>query len=185
MTVALIGWFGTLLYLVNHAYISLNKQWKKRVYYSGNAIAAVCLICSSYVAGSWQAVFINGFWAVISVALLCDANLRSITFSKNFFYVMVGAMLTYFLGEFALQQTLNLALLGWTSAFIFSACYLLFSTEKMLPRFYLCWNAFAAIALLPQLWLDQNWPVFSLEIAWAAISIYGAARRFKEVHLIQ
>ncbi len=179
-----IGWLGTLFYLANHAYISLNKNWKKHIYYGGNAIAAGCLVLSSFYNQSWQAVVINSFWLVISAALLMNANLHALKFSPKLFYIIVGGMMMLFAGGLVIEQQANLALLGWVSAVVFSGCYLLFSQEKMLPRFYLCWNAFAAIALLPQLWLDANWPVFGLEIAWALISIYGAVRRFEEVHLI-
>ena len=65
-----IGWFGTVLYLINHVYISLNSQYKKNIYYVGNAIAALALVLSSLVVSSMQAVIINGFWAIVSVALL-------------------------------------------------------------------------------------------------------------------
>ena len=185
MTIAIIGWCGTILYLLNHAYISLDKQWRKSIYYSANAAAAICLIISSTINSSWQAVVINAFWAIISLSLLLNFNLASIKFSKRLFNLVVIVMLAVFVGQLVFYSQANLTLLGWTSAFVFSACYLLFSAEKMLPRYYLCWNAFAAIALLPQLWLDQNWPVFTLEIVWALISIYGAAKRFEEIHLVQ
>lgn len=184
MMIASLGWIGTILYLINHTYISINKNWQKKVYYGGNALAAMCLIISSYFTNSWQAIVINAFWAIISVALFFNISLSSIKFSKRLFYVSLISMLTVFFGGYLVQNQLNFALLGWTSAFVFSGCYLLFSSQKMLPRYYLCWNAFAAIALLPQLWLDQNWPVFSLEIVWAIISLYGAVRKFEEVHLI-
>lgn len=185
MTIAVIGWCGTILYLLNHGYISLNKNWRKSIYYTANAIAAICLIISSSINNSWQAVVINGFWAIISFSLLLNLDLTKIKFSKRLFHLIIAIMLAIFIGQYALSNNANLPLLGWTSAFVFSACYLLFSSEKMLPRYYLCWNAFAALALLPQLYLDQNWPVFTLEISWAVISIYGAIKRFEQVHLVQ
>ncbi len=174
-----IGWFGTLLYLVNHAYISISKNWQQNIYYTGNVVAAICLIISSSFSTSWQAVVINTFWAIISIAFLVGTNLNVLSFNKHFFYVAIFAMLAIFVGQLLVQNHLNFALLGWSSAFIFSGCFLLFSQGKMPPRSFLGWNAFAAVALLPQLWNDSNWPVFSLEIIWAAISIYGVARREK------
>ncbi|MGB1261558.1 MAG: CBU_0592 family membrane protein [Cognaticolwellia sp.] len=185
MTMILVGWLGTILYLVNHGYISLIAKWRKNIYYAGNAIAAICLVISSTVSHSWQAVVINSFWTIISISLLFGFDLTNVKFNKHIFRVIVAAMLIVFCGQYLLEQTFNLTLLGWISAFVFSACYLLFSADKMLPRYYLLWNAFAAVTLLPQLWLDQNWPVFALEIAWAIISIYGAIRRFEQVHLVQ
>lgn len=182
--ISIIGWFGTLLYLVNHAYISIIKNWKPKIYYIGNAIAAISLILSSYISSSWQAVVINSFWAIISLALLMGVDLKILRFSQRFFYLVMASTLLVILGQLIVTYQLNFTLLGWSSAFAFSACYLLFCQEKMLPRYYLCWNAFAAIALLPQLWYDANWPVFGLEVIWAMISIYGAARKFEEVHLL-
>lgn len=185
MTVILIGWFGTALYLINHGYISVNKNWKKPIYYTGNAIAASCLVLSSYYSNSWQAIVINCFWAFTSVLLLCGVDLSTLKIDKRIFHLIIAVMLLFFFGEVVAKQQLNLALLGWVSAFTYSGCYLLFSAEKMLPRNYLCWNAFASLIILPQLWLDQNWPVVGMQICWAMISIYGAARRQEEVHLVQ
>jgi hypothetical protein len=179
-----IGWLGTFLYLINHIYISLETNWKNNIYYGGNTLAAICLIISSYYNASWQAVVINIFWASISIALLLGANLSTIKLNKRFFYIVFIGMSLMLFVNYLMQSQFDLALLGWISAFIFSGAYLLFSAKKMLPRYYLCWNAFAAIALLPQLWLDHNWPVFALEVIWASISIYGAARKFEQVHLI-
>ncbi|MBQ0797046.1 hypothetical protein [Zhongshania sp.] len=185
MIVSLIGWFGTFLYLLNHAYISLNQIWKRRLYYGGNTIAASCLIISSYYSYSWQAVVINCFWALTSLALLCSLDLTKIKLDRRIFHLLVIAMLLVFFAECVFKGQFNLALLGWMSAIAFSGSYLLFGAGKMPAKFYFCWNAFAAIVILPQLWLDQNWPVFALEICWAVISIFGVSRSAEQVNLVQ
>ncbi|WP_440876799.1 CBU_0592 family membrane protein [Thalassotalea sp. PLHSN55] len=184
MLIATIGWLGTFIYLANHAYISFTQEWKKTIYYGANAVAAACLIVSSFFTESWQAIVINGFWLAISLALLANKDISVIKFSRRIFYTVVVMFIASFIAYYLSQAQLNMAILGWLSAFVFSGCYLLFSQEKMLPRYYLCWNAFAAIALMPQLWIDGNWPVFYLEISWAAISVYGAVRKFSQIHLI-
>ena len=184
MAIVFLGWLGTFIYLLNHAYISLANCWNKKLYYGANALAASFLIISSVFNTSWQAVVINAFWLVISLALLANKNVASLSFNLRIFYSVLMIGLAVFFGNILLFNQINFALLGWLSAFTFSACYLLFCQEKLLPRYYLLWNAFAAIALMPQLWLDHNWPVFYLEISWALISLYGAGRKFSQPHLI-
>ena len=101
---ALIGWSGTLLYLLNHAYISLAPNWKSTIYYGGNLIAALCLVLTSAVAQSWQAVVINSFWAIISVLLLANISLKNAPFTQPLFNsgiallwlsLIIAALLTY------------------------------------------------------------------------------------------
>lgn len=181
---ALIGWSGTLLYLLNHAYISLAPNWKSTIYYGGNLIAALCLVLTSAVAQSWQAVVINSFWAIISVLLLANISLKNAPFTQPLFNSGIALLWLWLAAQSLFSGALDLTILGWTSAYVFSFAYLLFSAGRMAQRHYLLWNAYAALALLPQLWIDQNLPVFALEIAWACLSVYGAARRYSEIRLI-
>ncbi|GHB66255.1 hypothetical protein GCM10008107_14270 [Psychrosphaera saromensis] len=182
--ILIIGWFGTFLYLIGHAYISLKQHWHKNTYYTFNLVAAISLIISSVYNASWQAVVVNSFWVIISVLLLLNVNLTSTKFTVRQYYWIFFALVANFVIQSLLKNQLDLASLGWIAAYVFSAVYLLFSAEKMLPRYYLLWNIFAALALLPQLWVDQNWPVFGLEVSWAIISAYGAIRKFEQAHLI-
>ena len=181
---ALVGWSGTLLYLLNHGYISLVQKWKPSIYYGGNLIAAVSLVITSVFAASWQAVVINGFWAVISMLLLAKVDLKRFSIPPSWFMAGLVGLWLWLLVKSVSDMALDLTILGWTSAYVFSFAYLLFSAERMAPRHYLLWNGYAALSLLPQLWLDQNLPVFGLEVAWACLSFYGAARKYKQIHLI-
>lgn len=181
---SLLGWSGTLLYLINHGYISLVEKWKPSLYYGGNLIAALSLVITSVVTQSWQAVVINGFWALISILLLAKIDLKRFSIPQSWFMAGVGLLWLWLAFTSVRAAAIDLAILGWTSAYVFSLAYLLFSAGHMAPRHYLLWNGYAALALLPQLWLDQNHPVFALEIAWACLSFYGAARKYSQVHLI-
>jgi len=184
MMILILGWAGTIIYLLNHGYISLSTQWRPSIYYSGNLIAAVALVTTSLQHNSQQAVIINGFWALLSLALLCKLPVEKLPFNNRLFYLL----LLCFVALIGYQSFYNtqqiMIILGWSSAFVFSGSYLLFSAGKMKQVHYLAFNAYAAVALLPQLWVDQNWPVFGLEVVWAIISLYGFVRRFDEVHLI-
>lgn len=182
--ISLLGWVGTLTYLVNHTYISVNKNWRRPVYYSGNCFAAIMLVISSFYIGSYQAVFINGFWAIISIALLLDLPIKRIPVSSRLFFFTWLGFIVYLAADFIIQQKLNITVMGWSSAFVFTIGYLLFCSEKLKQSHYLLFDAYAALVLLPQLWLDQNWPVFALEISWASISLYGVYMRKDKIDLI-
>ena len=185
MVIAFVGWLGTLLYLANHAYISVVPNWRTQLYYSGNLIAATLLVLQSYIVSSWQALTINVFWMIISASLLIRLNLNRIPVSKKSFNLMVLLLilwLVFTLLKGSLIDTINT--LGWTSAVVFCACYLLFSAQKISHRLYLMCNTYAAVALLPQLWITANWPVFSLEVVWAGLSVWGIVKSYDNVHLI-
>jgi hypothetical protein len=179
-----IGWFGTVLYLINHVYISLNSQYKKHIYYVGNAIAAIALVLSSLVVNSMQAVIINGFWAVVSIALLLKLPVHKFPFSRRAFYTIFVCIVGLILYRYVVESNLDLMLMGWFSAYIFCLGYLLFSGDKLKHSNYLILNFVAATALIPQLWYDHNLPVLTLEIAWAIISLYGVIKKVKNAHLI-
>jgi hypothetical protein len=179
-----LGWLGTVTYLLNHAYISLVPQWRPSIYYGANLVAALALVATSLHSQSLQAVAINGFWALLSIALLYGLPVAKLPFSSRLFHqlLLVFAIAIGYLSSVNGAQAV--IALGWSSVFVFSAAYLLFSSGKMKTRHYLAFNGYAALALMPQLWLDQNWPVFGLEVAWAAISFYGVGKHKDDVHLI-
>lgn len=184
MIIFILGWAGTIIYLLNHGYISLVSQWRPTIYYGGNLVAATALVITSLQHHSHQAVIINSFWALLSLALLCKLPVERLPFNNRLFYLLlIGFVAVIGFQIFSdLQQVI--IVLGWSSAFVFSGSYLLFSAGKMKQIHYLAFNAYAAIALLPQLWIDGNWPVFGLEIVWAIISLYGFYKRLDQVHLI-
>lgn len=185
--VAILGWFGSILYLLNHGYISIIKNWHSGVYYGGNFLAAISLVLSSFLLGSYQAVVINAFWAIISLLLLVKFDVSRLAFSKRIFYVGFASFilfcgwLSFKHGMFS--ETLYVYL-GWSSTYVFCLSYFLFSSKKLSHVSYLMLNVYAATALLPLLWSQQNWPVFTLEVCWALISGYGVFVRIDEVHLI-
>lgn len=183
----ILGWFGSVCYLVNHGYISIVKNWNAKIYYSGNLIAAVSLVISSFAISSNQAVFINSFWAIISALLLLNMDIAKLPFSKRVFFVGFAVLLicsSYMGFEYGWTSTIFHNWLGWSSGYVFCLSYLLFCSKKLSPLYYLVLNAYAASALLPVLWGQGNWPVFFLEICWIAISLFGVYTRIESIHLI-
>lgn len=185
MSLALIGWAGTLIYLLGHAYISLQPRWKPLLYYGGNFIAGSSLVASSLALGSWQAVVINGFWAGISLAVLGRVSLARLGFARIWLDAVFVALLGAGLAAAVVEPAWAVRILGWSSAVVFCAGYLLFSAQRLPPQGYFLYNAYAASALLPQLIVDANWPVFVLEACWAVLSLYAWSRRRWQFHLLE
>ena len=179
-----LGWFGTCLYLLNHAYLSLYAKWRPPVYYWGNFLAAAALIVSSFVISSWQAVAINGFWAVISLLMIAGVSLRALPFTSYRLWLMIGVVAA--IGTFALWRSPEKvwSIISWLAAITFGLSYLLFCAERLAPRHYQVANVVAALGCMPQLWIDLNYAVFFLEFAWALISARAVYKRYKEMHLI-
>ena len=187
MMIALLGWLGSVLYLINHGYISVVKNWHPKIYYGGNLIAALSLMASSLIIFSYQAVVINGFWALISILLIMQFDVAKIPLSRRIFYlgfILILAWSVYIGYDEGWNSTSFYACLGWSSSYVFCLSYFLFCSKKLSHIKYLLFNIYAATALLPILWGQDNWPVFTLEICWAAISVYGVYARMDEVHLI-
>ena len=182
--VGFIGWIGTSLYLINHGYLSVIKDWRPTIYYSGNFIAAMALLINGTVLSSWQAVVINSFWAIISLLLLFSVDLKKLASSKVLFEASLATLFLGLLIKSTYQFKLDTQWLAWSSSYIFCSVYLLFSSEKIGLKHYLLWNFLAAIILLPQLALDANWPNFWLEVVWASISIIGFIRKWKAPDLM-
>jgi hypothetical protein len=182
--ISLLGWFGTILYLMNHAYLSFHPRWQKGVYYWGNFIAATSLVISSWLLSSWQAVAINGFWALISVLILMNVNLRALPITSRRWLLLASAVLIIALVIWWREPERLWSLCSWFAAMIFASAYLVFSAEKLAPRHYQIANVIAAILCMPQLWLDTNYAVFFLEVIWSMISAWAAIKRYTEMHLI-
>ena len=185
--IATLGWIGSILYLVNHGYISVVKQWQEKLYYGGNLVAALSLVISSLFLSSFQAVVINGFWAIISLLLLMRFDINRLSFSKRIFYAGFGVFLiaiAYTAWYFGHNSMELFTCLAWSSSYVFCLSYFLFCSKKLTHLAYLTFNVYAACALLPLLWLQQNWPVYTLEVSWALISVYGIFKKLEQSHLI-
>lgn len=180
-----LGWLGTVVYLGNHGYVSLIKDWRPNIYFSFNLLAATLLTIQSVALASWQAAAINGFWILISALLLAKVKINFISISATA-YLSSSVMVLLFVAvtAFAVDVLFYYKLLAWSSAYFFCSSYLLFSAKCISTRAYLFANVYAAIALLPQLWITQNLPVFTLEIAWAGLSVVGIVKSYSKIHLI-
>ncbi len=188
LTTALVGYAGTLLYLASHAYVSLWQDFNQRYYFAGNLVAATALVVSSTVLFSWQAVCTNLFWALVSLQRLRDVPLPVRALLNPYFrvalQVVAGALLGVLAISIFVKPLIAIGLLAWSSVLIFSLAYLLFAAGELDKRRYLWLNFLAALIIMPQMWLDSNYPVLLLEGCWAIVSFYGALSINRATHLI-
>lgn len=177
MSYALIGWIATAVYLANHACLSIERGYPRRLYYLLNFFAAGGLVISSLVIASWQPVAVNVFWAVVSLLALAGMSLKTGSgVSQKWLLWPLYALVAAALLLLAFDWMTAIITLGWAGTFLFCAAYLFFSGGIVRRRRFLLLNLIAACLLMPVLYLHQNWPVLALEAAWAVISLAGWLR---------
>ncbi|NHK27524.1 hypothetical protein FF098_006370 [Parvularcula flava] len=180
MIFSIIGWVATVIYLANHIALSVNRNYRGRLYFLLNLIGASGLVVSSLVLQSWQAVAINTFWAVVSLLSLAGRHTgtdfklsdKALTWPV---WVLGAGGLVYAI----LAPNQGLAALGWAATLLFCGAYLLFSAETIRRRRFLAYNVAAAFGVAPILYIDANWPAFGLEMAWGTISLIGFVNAFR------
>ncbi len=174
MIFLILGWVGTAAYLINHIYLSTNRDYNERLYFSVNFPAASALVASSFVIESWQAVATNLFWAIVSLAALCKMRFDFVKVVSErwvllLIFLLAGVGVLWAIFDFHR----GMSILGWAATLLFSAAYLFLATHSIRRRRFLGFNVFAAFSLVPILYLQSNWPVMVLECAWGCISLLG------------
>lgn len=67
-TYQLIGWMGTILFIVSYGLLSIRKIQADKILYQGmNALAALCLVINAIHIGDNPTLVVNGLWMGISV----------------------------------------------------------------------------------------------------------------------
>ena len=168
-----LGWLGSGLYIVAHAWITVLKRPAAKAYYWMNVAAALALVVSSALLASWQPVFINGFWALISLAALGGVTLPRLPLTNRWLAAIVISLFLSGAACVLLGLTFGWSLLAWSSVVAFCLSYWRFSAKRLSQAQYFMFSAYAAFILLPQLYFDQNWPVFALEVVWGSLSVMG------------
>ena len=177
MTIAhSLGWAGMALYLVAYAYLGLRRTADRRRYFLANAVAAALVGTSSGLIGTWPSVAINLFWFTVSLLALAGITAGARHLTPRSFTLFSAVLPVTAAIAFFVDHMLAIALLGWTSAILFSGAYLLFAAGRLRARPFHLYNATAAAVILPQLWVDQNWPVMALEVCWFVLSCISALR---------
>lgn len=169
-----IAWLGTAAYLVGHIYLAFASKLNSSLYYGLNLFGAIGFIIGSSAIASWQSVFINIFWAYISLASLRGPfKIPAIPISRwwligpSFMAILIGGIILAF------DYLYGANILGWSGTALYIFGYYLFASASVKKWQFLIYNSVAAIILLPIYGVDTNWPAFALSLVWSIISIFG------------
>ena len=174
----LVGWVGTLLYVYGYLLVVLGIKPTRRHYFSVNSLAAFSVIVVSLFTGTHQIVFANVAWLAISIAGLRHLQLN---LPMGVRHGMRGCGAIWLLATIGVLIVAGsseaIAVLAWFGAAAFIGSYFLFANERISVVEFIVWNIVAPVALMPRLYEDANWPVFALEIFWAAVGIFALITR--------
>lgn len=171
--IEIIGWSGSILYLLSYILLAINLIDKGRVYYYLNIVAALFVIIISFEKTTYQAVVINFLWGLISFNSIYKFFKTSAPLKPAFFRFINILLLLTVTAITLLNANFGIQLFGWLSVIYFISSYFYFASNYISEKEFHIWNFLAALAIIPQLYIDQNWPVIVLEVFWAAFAVWG------------
>lgn len=181
-----VGWLGTLLYLLAHSLLSLGVINRFK-YVALNAAAALVVSFYSVYEWSLQPVFINIVWSGLSfwgLFLHSDENPQD-TGQKRGSRDMLYSVLIIVSGLVAISVALVFIkfslffILSWLSVWLYSSTYFSFIFLRMSDRWFFILCIVSAAIIIPQLFLDSNYPVIGVQVLWIFWSLVGLFRPSK------
>lgn len=180
MIFAIIGWSGSILYLAAQILLALFSL-PQRKYVIINAFAAILVSIYSFSLFSLQPIIINISWSALSIFSLL---LRQSETGGNGKALNVFTAIWIILSGVILLITVNLnivtnlyTLISWISVWLYLASYTLFIFFKFPLPGFLFIGLLAAILLIPQLWLDRNFPAVFIQLLWSITCMLGIIRK--------
>jgi len=172
----ILGWIGTTTYLVAYILLTVKIIAMERLYLYLNLIAASLIIIVSIAKSSWFVVALDLFWAAITLTKLINYSVKLPARSKIIFQIIMGVLLSIGLNNLLLKNYhFGISILASCSTIGYSFSYLLFLNRLLKVKEFHFWNFLLAIILIPQLVLDNNWQVITIQIFWSAIALWGIA----------
>lgn len=174
-----VGWSGTLLYLVAQILLSIFAL-PRRKYVLLNALAAFLVSIYSLYAWSLQPVFINVVWTALSlVGLKVMANEIAVPKQApgnrlSLLIMNLGAVI-FFLCYGLLEMSFVLWL-SWLSFWLYSATYFSFIFFRLSDFWFFLYCILSAGIIIPQLYIDSNYPVIGVQVLWIFWSTVGLFR---------
>lgn len=175
MILEIIGWAGSILYILSYFLLSYNIIKREKLYYLLNKIAALLIIIISVYKETYQSVIVNLIWLYISYLGYINKTLTFKFFTENIMHMISILFLSAsFLIICFFNYFLFIEVLAWFSVFAFSSAYFLFSVKEIKEKMFHLYNFIAALSLIPKMIEFENYQVLILEILWAffALSAY-------------
>jgi len=176
----ILGWIGSILYIVSYFLLSFNYIKKGDFYYILNTIAAFLVIIISFYKNTFQSILINAIWLYISFLGYTNKEISFKILNKKAMYIISIIFVSIFIFIFMLgKHSLSFEVLAWYSVFAFSGSYLLYSLEKIKEKAFHFFNFIAAISLIPKMFMFENYQVLVLEILWAIFALNAYIKNTK------
>jgi hypothetical protein len=174
MLVSVIGWLGTVTYLVAYMLLALGVLETGAVYLTMNIAAAGMVMLFSATRASWAALVINGAWCTISLYSQLKLPLRIPQILVPI--IRYGIVIALF-GAISILSLGNplyaFGVLAWCSFCSYIFPYLFFLNQKISLTEFHRWNLLAAVIIIPDLVIDHNWPVVVIEVFWSGVALAG------------
>lgn len=183
-----IGWLGTLLYLLAHSLLSLSVISRFK-YVALNAVAAVVVSIYSLYEWSLQPVFINVVWSGLSFWGLYVHSDKSVQNAgqEGILRHWLYSILIISVGLAAISIALVsiksswIFILSWLSFWLYSSTYFSFIFLRMSDRWFFMLCIVSATIIIPQLYLDSNYPVIGVQLLWIFWSLVALLRHSKSI----
>lgn len=176
-----VGWSGTLLYLAAQILLSVYALPRKK-YVLLNALAAFLVSVYSLYAWSLQPVFINVVWTALSLIGLkvmageiAAGPKRPVAGNRVSLLIMNLGAVVFLLGYWLLDISLVLWL-SWLSFWLYSATYFSFIFFRLSDFWFFLYCIVSAAIIIPQLYIDSNYPVIGVQALWIFWSTVGLFR---------
>lgn len=177
--IELIGWVGSIIYILSYLLIAYNLIPKGKLYYLLNKIAAILVIIISVYKNTYQPIVINTIWLYISYLGYYKKEIQVSFLNK---YIMYSVSVLFFITTFfflLIDYKLAFDILAWFSVFSFSISYFLYSMNEIKEKIFHFYNFLAAISLIPKMLLFDNYQVASLELLWGFFALMAYVRSSK------
>ena len=183
----LIGWTGTLTYLVAQVLLASNRC-QQGAYVTLNLYGSLATVIYSLSAHAIQPVAINSFWLLLSI--LGSMRERGVfsfrpwitSNTATAFAIGVPAVMLacYPLIDLYFYSLDSVQALAWVSLATYISSYALFLFFGLPKQVFLMCSVMAPGFLIPSLLYGNLWPVLVIQISWLAASLAGLSKNVHE-----
>lgn len=171
LIVELIGWIGSIIYIISYFLIAYKFITKGKLYYLLNKIAAFLIIIISVYKNTFQPIVINVIWLYISYLGYHNKKINFNFLNKKSMHIISAILFSISFLLLIINYKLAFDIFAWFSVFAFSISYLLYSMNKIGDKVFHFYNFLAAISLIPKMILFGNFQVALLELIWGILAL--------------
>ncbi len=172
LIIEIIGWIGSIMYLVAYFLLSNKIIEKDKLYYLLNIVAAVLVAILSTYKNTMQSVFLNLFWGYLSYFAYINKEFKFNIISVRLFNISISALLIVsFILLLLKKQFLALDTLAWISVFVFIVSYYLLLVNKISLQSFNIYNFIAAFIIIPKMYTFENYQVAFVQAIWAFFAL--------------